>query len=311
MGCSWFLKSRWLIILCVFSSLYAHGQQAIQFSQYFSNQLVINPAYAGSEDALSITLAHRNQWTGVQGAPNTTTLSGHTLFKNEHTGLGMNLVVDEINIHSNVSFSGIYSYRIKTGNRSYLSLGLNAGINYHKADYNELIGTINDPNDPSIRFEKLSQSAFQFGTGIFYKHPKLELGISAPILYSSNTGQDFGESELPSSLPHYFLFAKYRWILSPKFSLNPSILLKKKSDWPLSYDINLEAEINQVLNFALSYRSFETLSTIVQVRILPQMKFGYSYDIPLEDIQRRNFNSHEIMLSYIFKYKENSTVSPR
>ena len=273
--------------------------------------LLINPAYAGADDALSLTMAHRNQWTGVQGAPKTTTLSGHTLFKNEHTGLGMNLVVDEINIHSNVSFSGIYSYRIKTGDKSYLSLGLNAGLNYHKSDYNALLVNINDPNDPNIRFDKRSESAFQFGTGLFYKSPKFELGASAPILYSSNMNKNTEDSELPSALPHYFIFAKYKIKLSHGFGLNPSILLKKKSDWPMAYDINLEAEIKHALMVAVSYRSFETLSTIVQVRILPQLTFGYSYDIPLEDLQSRNFNSHEIMLNYIFKYKENSSVSPR
>ena len=79
-----------------------HAQQAIQFSQYFSNHLIINPAYAGAEDALSMTLVHRNQWTGVEGAPKTTTLSGHTLFRNEHTGIGMNLFVDKINVSDKV-----------------------------------------------------------------------------------------------------------------------------------------------------------------------------------------------------------------
>ena len=118
------LLRRSSIFVVTFFILHSNcfSQQAIQFSQYFSNHLVINPAYAGSDDALSITMVHRNQWTGVNGAPKTTTLSGHTLFKNEHTGLGMNLVVDKINIHSDVSFSGIYSYRIKTGKKSFLSL---------------------------------------------------------------------------------------------------------------------------------------------------------------------------------------------
>ena len=300
-----------LLLLLLSISINSHGQQAIQFSQYFSNQLVLNPAYAGYDDALSLTMVHRSQWTGVQGAPKTTTISGHTLFKNEHTGLGMNLISDEINIHKNMSFNGVYSYRIKTGSKSYLSLGLNAGINYHKSDYNSLLAGIIDPNDPSIRFEQVSETAFQFGTGLFYKLPKVEFGLSAPILYSSKSANGFNESETSSTNPHYFIFAKYKMKLSPNLKLNPSFLLKKKSDWPLAYDINLEAEIKEVLMLALSYRSKETLSTIVQVKILPQMKFGYSYDIPLSEMQKRNFNSHEIMLNYIFKYNDYNTTSPR
>ena len=80
-------KGLHLILLCCVLSQFVYGQDAIQFSQYFSNQLIINPAYAGADDALSLTMVHRNQWTGVKGAPRTTTLTGHTLFKNENTGI--------------------------------------------------------------------------------------------------------------------------------------------------------------------------------------------------------------------------------
>ena len=302
------LVLAWLFMLF---SQEVSAQQAFQFSQYFSNQLVLNPAYAGSEDALSVTMVHRNQWSGVQGAPKTTTLSGHTLFKNEHTGLGANLFVDKINIHSNVSFNGIYSYRIKTGSNSYLSLGLSAGINYHKSDYNALLPNIHNPNDPGIRFDQLTTSIFQFGTGAYFKSPRLELGVSAPILYSSYTGGDGENPELPSMEPHYFISGKYKIKVSPSLVLSPGFLIKSKKNWPLSYDINAEALLKEVLMVALSYRSFETLSTIVQMKLLPQMKFGYSYDVPLSNIQRRNFNSHEIMLNYIFRYKEYKVSSPR
>lgn len=289
----------------------AQAQQAIQFSQYFSNLLVLNPAYAGADDALSITFVNRNQWSGVNGSPNTTTFSGHTLFKNAHTGLGVNLIFDQINIHSNTSFTGIYSYRIKTSTNSYLSMGLQAGIYHLKSDYLSLIPSLQNPNDPNIGSGNLSRSAIQFGTGLFYKSPRLEVGLSAPIIYSSAID---GLSESQTALnttPHYFLFARYNIDLSHHIQLQPGFLLKGKPGWPISLDINIAAIINKVLMFGLSYRSSETLSTIFQVKVLPQMKFGYAYDLPMSKIQRRNFNTHEIMLNYIFHYKDSNILSPR
>ena len=74
-----------LIAWCIFIAAPLRAQDAVQYSQYFSNQMAINPAYAGADDALSISLIHRNQWTGVDGAPSTTTLTAHTLFNNENT----------------------------------------------------------------------------------------------------------------------------------------------------------------------------------------------------------------------------------
>jgi len=76
-------------------------------------------------------------------------------------------------------------------------------------------------------------------------------------------------------------------------------------------DLNIDALINKVLMMGFSYRSSKTLSAIVQIKVLPQMKFGYSYDIPLNNIQQRNFNSHEIMLNYILQYKDYNVTSPR
>lgn len=300
----------WLVLV-LFSITNSYGQQAIQFSQYFSNQLVINPAYAGSEDALSITMVHRNQWTGINGAPTTTTLSGHTLFKNEHIGLGINMFVDKINIHKSSNFLGIYSYRIKVSNSSYLSMGLQAGIENIKSDYTSLSGGITDPNDPYLGLDYLSETSFQFGTGLYFKSPRLEIGLSAPILFSS-TKSKFAESEItPKTSPHYFLYSRYKINLSPGVQLNPGLLLKAKPGWPMAVDLNVDAIFNQVLLLGLSYRSFESLSLIIQANILPQMKLGYAYDYPLSTLKRRHFNSHELMLNYIFHYKEYNIKSPR
>ena len=56
-----------LLLLLVIESSRAQYQQF--YSQYIYSGLLINPAYAGSQDALNITAAYRNQWTGFEGAP--------------------------------------------------------------------------------------------------------------------------------------------------------------------------------------------------------------------------------------------------
>ena len=51
------------------------AQQLPQFTQYMFNTISINPAYAGSRETLSIVGLHRSQWAGLDGAPETQTLS--------------------------------------------------------------------------------------------------------------------------------------------------------------------------------------------------------------------------------------------
>src|SRR5258708_7244122 len=114
------------------------AQQKVQFTQYMFNGLVINPAYAGADEKLSLTFINRNQWNGIEGAPTTQTLSAHTLFKKKQFGIGFLLVNDQIGIHRNVNAGVSYAYHIQTRDQSYLSMCLQAGGKSLWADYSLL-----------------------------------------------------------------------------------------------------------------------------------------------------------------------------
>ena len=65
------LKNSVILTLAfILTGLLASGQQRAITSTYMFNGLVINPAYAGSLNLLSITGVHRDQWVNVDGAPN-------------------------------------------------------------------------------------------------------------------------------------------------------------------------------------------------------------------------------------------------
>ena len=70
-----------LILLC--ASILTNAQQDPMFTHYAFNTLAINPAYAGTRDALTITGLHRAQWVTFKGAPITQTITGHSPIFNE------------------------------------------------------------------------------------------------------------------------------------------------------------------------------------------------------------------------------------
>ncbi|HMV24589.1 MAG TPA: PorP/SprF family type IX secretion system membrane protein, partial [Saprospiraceae bacterium] len=85
-------------LLIAFLFLYAgnvFSQQDPMFTKYMFNSLWYNPAYAGSQDHMSISLIHRSQWIGLQGAPTTQTFTIHTPLRNDKVGIGFNLVNDK------------------------------------------------------------------------------------------------------------------------------------------------------------------------------------------------------------------------
>jgi len=80
---------KYLMVSLLGVGLSAFGQQDPLFTQYMFNKLVVNPAYAGSHEQLAIDLVNRNQWAGIDGAPNTFSFGAHLATLNRKIGLGL------------------------------------------------------------------------------------------------------------------------------------------------------------------------------------------------------------------------------
>ena len=66
------------------------------YTHYAFNTLAINPGYAGSREALTLTALHRSQWVGFEGAPITQTLTLHAPLLDNKLGLGLSILNDNI-----------------------------------------------------------------------------------------------------------------------------------------------------------------------------------------------------------------------
>ena len=297
-----------LLLLSTTMERKVFAQQNMQFTQYMFNGLVINPAYAGADEALSLTFIQRSQWAGIENAPNTQTLSGHTLFKKKQVGLGLTLVNDRIGVHKNLSALTSYAYHIRTGKQSHLSMGLQAGIKSLKSDYASLVNASN--SDPTVYDAITSRTFFDFGAGIYFRSPVFHIGISAPELIP----QQFAINDTLSvrlSKANLLVFSKYRFHIDTKIDLEPSIMVKYLDGVPLSFDVNLNMIYSKVLWLGLSYRKNESIDFLMKAQATPQLQVGYSYDHPFGTVSRVSNGSHELMVQYIFRYIEKKVASPR
>ncbi|MHB8261547.1 MAG: PorP/SprF family type IX secretion system membrane protein, partial [Bacteroidia bacterium] len=134
---------RLALIMAIAYSLFAincSAQQDPQYSQYMFNQLVINPAYAGSKEALSTVMDLRKQWVAMPGAPQTGTMSMHGLLFNS-LGVGGHLISESIGPTTwTAAYMDVaYHFKLKRGKLSFgLSGGLvNYNINTNKLDYKD------------------------------------------------------------------------------------------------------------------------------------------------------------------------------
>ena len=302
-----FYLNRVLVILVlVVTSLNGKAQQGPQFTQFMYNNLVINPAYAGTEGAFSLTMISRNQWSGVDKAPTTQSFSAHTLVKEKNIGLGVTILRDEIGVHRNLTALTSFAYHIKIKEQTFLSMGLQAGVANLKSDYASLPGSSNDPKLTN----SINETTLDIGAGIYYRSPRLHLGLSMPELMSRavNTSDTISINFRRNTVLAY---SRYRIPLSATFDAEPGLLVKYFPGLPLSYDVNLNFIYRRVLTVGVSYRKGESVDFIFKFQLTPQFQFGYAYDYPMSNSSRLGSGSHEIMIHYVFRNIHKGVATPR
>jgi type IX secretion system PorP/SprF family membrane protein len=297
-----------LIVVMSGTAFDSFSQQKVQFTQYMFNGLVINPAYAGADEALSLTFIQRSQWAGVENAPETQTFSGHTLFGKRHIGVGLTLINDKIGVHKSLNALTTYAYHLQVAERSFFSMGLQVGINRRQSDYASLIGGAT--YDPRLNDVSIAKTFFDFGMGLYFRSPKFDAGLSIPELIPGRFDVNDTVSIQLSKSP-YFIFSRYRMRASDFIDIEPSLFLKYQAGIPLSFDINANMIYRKVLTLGLSYRKNESIDFLFKAQVTRQLQIGYSYDHPIGDISLLSNGSHELMAQYIFRFVERDVTSPR
>jgi type IX secretion system PorP/SprF family membrane protein len=273
------------------------------------NGLVINPAYAGVDEKLSLTFVHRNQWTGMEGSPTTQTLTAHSLIKKKQVGIGLILVNDKIGVHRNMNALASYAYHLHVGKESWLSMGLQAGIKNIRSDYASL--NSGGTSDPSLYNTTMQQTFLDLAAGIYYRSARLQWGVSAPELFKQRFYvNDTAQVRLNNI--NIFGFGKYRFTLNEYFDFEPSILIKYLKGLPASFDLNANVLYRKALTIGVSYRKDESIDFLLKAQVTPQLQVGYAYDYPIGNIHAFNLSgSHELMVQYLFSFVKKNVISPR
>jgi len=294
------------LIILTFSNL-AHGQQVATYAQYMFNGLAINPAYAGSHDALSATVLARFQNVGLDGAPQTQTFSIHSPLLNKRVALGMLVIHDQISVINQTGVHFSYAYRIPVSTKATLSMGLQGGMGFYQANYTDL--EVYQTNDPAFAAD-VRETRPNIGAGLFWYARNYYIGLSAPSLI--NNAFDRGpEFETVYQNKPILLTAGYVVPIHRLLKLKPSFLLKFVDEKPVEFDVNANLLFDEVLWVGLSYKSSKTISLITQAQLTDQIQFGYSYQITAGQLRTVELGSHEVMLNYRFKFNKKGLVSPR
>ena len=318
-----FLKVMVVIAGVLIAPASSWSQQLPQFSQYIFNGLHINPAYAGYKNQGYIQSTFRNQWVNFPGAPRTFTVTADLSANEGLMGFGVSLLSDQIGPTSTSSAMLTYSYRIQTGNSSFLGLGVSAGGSQYMID-----GSMLDPvdmMDPNLPMGTETMFTPNLNMGAFFHTDRFYAGVSA----FNMVGKGILEREdisLAFHDFHYYITAGALVPVSDKVEFKPSFLIKEVKGAPTSFDINGMFLFMERLWLGASYRSNmrmwndnlegtlnnrTAVAFIAEIFATENLRIGYAYDVNLNVLQNYRNNSHEFSVGYYLTPRNVKLKNPR
>ena len=295
-----------VILICILGTSIVTAQQDPQYTQYMYNMNVVNPAYAGSKEALSLTALYRKQWSGLEGAPETITFSGHSPISDK-VGLGLSAIKDELGPVKETNVYADFSYTLQMSESLYLALGIKAGATFHDVGLTDL--TTQDINDPFFSTD-INNTYPNVGAGAFFYGDNFYIGLSVPNFLTSvhldENGLKYGSETM-----HYFATAGYVFQVNENFKLKPSTMGKSAFDAPLSFDVNLNALFYEKFEIGASYRLEDSFAGMVGFQATDFLRIGYAYDHVVSELDVVTNASHEVILTFDLIFKQKSLRSPR
>jgi type IX secretion system PorP/SprF family membrane protein len=188
------------------------------------NPQMYNPASIGFSNNILASIVHRQQYYGMEGAPQTTVVSFDAPLKMVRSGIGLNIANDQTGgVLNTTTIQLAYNYQLPFLDGT-LSLGLQAGVNNSGLK----LANIKAPETFSdIAFQDrtdVSDFLFDVSTGFYYQVlDQYEVGISLDNINQPRSSDlSYKQARcLTLSGNYHFNFDQF-----PKIDFVPSMLIK-------------------------------------------------------------------------------------
>jgi len=321
-----FAQSLLILLLSVGFFSVSHAQDP-QYSQFYSNLVLLNPAFTGSGIGPRVAMNYRAQWVGIPGYYKQFAVSFDSpiSFLGTNQGVGLTFSSDVAGEGDLTRLDIIlnYAYQIDINDDHTLRFGLSGGIqqasiNFFKLRFPDQIddrdGFVFPTNEPGLG-GGLSESNIRpdVNAGIAYYNPYAWLGVT--INHITEPEQRFYPNiPLPpdqlegAKLPRKFtvtggLRLPVGGIRNPnRIKISPAFLFKVQGQF-FQVDAGVYLDIEPMV-FGVWYRHQDALIGLIGFR-KGVFSFGYSYDYTISRLTNGiSGGSHEVSLVLEFEQKK-------
>lgn len=302
----------------------AANAQDIGFSQFYSNPLYLNPAFAGSKVAPRFSLTYRCQWPSLVSAFSTVSASYDQYIPKLHGGIGAIILTDRQGDHGMLSTSMLgvmYSFRFQVGKEVFINAALEASVANYSLNWDPNTMRFGDQIDPSNGFvnytsaqmpDQTSRWMADFSAGVLAYGKAWYAG--AALAHFTQPNQAFyGEDLLPM-----------------KVSVNAGGLINLAEERRRTSSLGLGTPVLSP-NFIYQYQGrfhyfnyglyldwmpflvgvwyrngLENSDALIFMLGVQQdyFKVGYSYDITVSELANNTAGAHEVTLGVLLPIPE-------
>lgn len=305
------------LTLCVFLLLTTVGntQQYLSFSQFSFNKGEFNPGYTGYKETFNVTLMHRSQWVGFEGAPSTQSLVVEAPFSKTKWSIAGRVNHDKIGPTNETTFGGDISYKLLLKKRRVLSFGAKVLGSLYQSNLTDLYLISDYEGGEDNQFIENQNGVFipNIGFGMYYYSKDFYIGLSSPRMLRSKINKTdlISMSDVGRTAQVYYFMTGYTRKVHRNLSLVYNFTMLGTENSPLSMGVYFNMIMSKDYTVILSYHFKESVGLAFQWELDKKWKIGYSVDFATNSLIRTNYGSHEIMLNYTMKGKNKRIIYPR
>ncbi|MBU0487412.1 MAG: type IX secretion system membrane protein PorP/SprF [Bacteroidetes bacterium] len=286
------------------------------FTQFYSNPLYLNPAFAGSIICPRLVMNYRNQWPAITGTYVTYSASYDQHFDALSGGLGILFYNDQAGegTLNTTSASLLYSYRLQPSRNLTIKAGIQGTFQQRRIDWDKL--TFPDMIDPRSGFTyltseqappKLSRTYADFSLGFLGFTDNFVTGFGVHHLTQPQEGFYRTQGRLPMKITaHIGGIIPLEGGLGKKRSddtptLAPNLLYMHQQNFNhLAYGFFFKKKpFNVGLMYRMNIGSPDAIMVLAGFQET-HFKIGYSYDFTVSKLSSSTGGAHEI--SFIIEF---------
>lgn len=306
-------KRTILFLLYIVISVTESSAQIVDFSQFYTNYVYLNPAFVGVHSCPNVYTSFRSNKSLTEGY-NSAYISYDMALKKANSGWGISLLQDiQDNVFNQTQLLTMYSHMFQVQKRLYLALSMGAGYVYGVTDYSNLVFSdmLNvfqeGVNSTGEDLTKIVHHNFNSEMGVLLYNDVFYSGITIKNLQGNVTEKNKNENLFPRIFSFHGM-AKFsttkaftqRYLIW--FYPHVNVVVGGTSSYA---QVGLILQ-KWMIQFGGAYRQNVPLnanSLGIFVGVV-EKKFRFAYNCVMTNNSIKKIGTHEVSLSYQFDCRE-------